>query len=83
LEAAFVEDLRFANIADIKDIALLEHVAAISDGHQLHLAAAHLSRQEVREHLHIVEVHAAIQIRDTVGRGVTVMVGPYAQARPG
>src|SRR5258706_14332961 len=82
-ESAFVIKGGLSNVTDVDDVALLEHVAAITDGHQLHLAIAHVAGHEVGEDLHVVDVQPAIQIRDTVWGGVSMMVPPRRQRRTG
>ena len=82
-ETTFIEQLRFSNVADVDHVALLEHIAPIADGHQLHLAIAHAAGHEVGEELHVVRVHPAIQIRDAVRSGVAMVVRPNCQGRAG
>src|SRR5258706_6600827 len=82
-ESAFVIKGGLSNVTDVDDVALLEHVAAITDGHQLHLAIAHVAGHEVGEELHVVDVQPAIQIRHTVRGGVSMMVPPRRQRRTG
>ena len=80
-EAPFVVEHGLSNVADVDDIALLKHEAAISDGHQLHFAVAHMAWHEVGENLHVVDVRPAIKIGDAVGRRMAVMVGPSCKRR--
>src|SRR5260370_8317697 len=82
-ESAFVITGGLSNVTDVDDVALLEHVAAITDGHQLHLSIAHVAGHEVGEDLHVVDVQPAIQIRDTVRGGVSMMLPPRRQRRTG
>src|SRR6266571_5832688 len=82
-ECALVEHHGLANVADVDDVALLEHVPAVTAGHHLHFAAATLPRSKMGEKLHIADVHPAIEVRDAVGSRVAVMVGPSSERRGG
>ena len=80
-EAAFVEHGGLSNVAYVDDVALLHQVAAAANRHHLHFAAAMLPGSEMREKLHVVNVHAAVEIRDAVGSRVAVMVTPCGKGR--
>ena len=80
-EAAFVEHGGLSNVAYVDDVALLHQVAAAANRHHLHFAAAMLPGNEMREKLHVVNVHAAVEIRDAVGSRVAVMVTPCGKGR--
>src|SRR5216683_1423862 len=81
LKTTLVVHARFAYVADVNHIALLKEVAPVAGGHELHLAVANMARLEVRQDLHVVDVHAAVEVSEAVRGRVTVMVGPGGKGR--
>jgi hypothetical protein len=61
----------------------LEHVSSIPDGHHLHLPVAYLSRKEMRQKLHVMNVHSTVEVRNAIGARVTMMVCPCRNRRTG
>src|SRR5689334_1093289 len=42
-----------------------------------------LAGSKVGEKLHVVDVHAAVEVSEAIWRGVAVMIGPGGEGRPG
>src|SRR6267154_1979183 len=76
LKPALVVDVRLAHVADVDHVALMKTVAPVANGHELHLAVANMARLEVREYLHVVDVHPAVEVREAVGSRMAMVVSP-------